>query len=123
MQARIIANWSAAGVTCTAERHLGLRDNFSFAEVDEKRVAEMVKEVAREGCEAVAVLCTNMRGARLAEPLEAELGIPVFDSIATTLWKSLQLTGMGASRVQGWGCLFAGGLQLSHQAPARGAKG
>ena len=79
VQERIMRNWSAAGVTCTAERHLGLSDNFSFAEVDERRVAELVREVAREGCEAVAVVCTNMRGARLAEALEAELGIPVYD--------------------------------------------
>jgi maleate isomerase len=108
VQARIIKNWSAAGVSCTAERHLGLCDNFSFADVDEGRVADMVREVVREGCEAVSILCTNMRGARLAEPLEEELGVPVYDSVATTLWKSLQLTGIEASRVQGWGSLFAG---------------
>ena len=108
VQERIMRNWAAAGVTCTAERHLGLSDNFSFADVDERRVAELVREVAREGCEAVAIVCTNMRGARVAEPLEAELGIPVYDSIATTLWKSLRLAGVDPSRVQGWGSLFAG---------------
>jgi maleate isomerase len=107
VQERIMTNWGAAGVTCTAERHLGLSDNFSFADVDERRVAELVREVAGEGCEAVAVVCTNMRGARMAEPLEAELGIPIYDSIATTLWKGLRLAGVETSRVQGWGSLFA----------------
>ena len=109
VQERIMKNWAAAGVTCTAERHLDLSDNFSFAEVEEQRVAELVRDVARE-CDAVAILCTNMRGALIAEQLEAELGIPVYDSIATTVWKSLGLAGIDTSRVQGWGSLFAGGL-------------
>lgn len=108
VQNRIAANWSATGFACTAERHLGLSDNFSFAEVEEAQVAKLVRAVAGEGCDAVAVVCTNMRGARAAPALEAELGIPVYDSIATTLWKSLQLAGADPSRVQGWGSLFSG---------------
>jgi maleate isomerase len=108
VQERIVANWAAAGFACTAERHLGLSDNFSFAEVPEPQVADLVREVAGEGCEAVAVVCTNMRGARMAEALEEELGIPVYDSIATTVWKSLRLTGIDPSAVQGWGSLFTG---------------
>src|SRR5918995_6546307 len=52
VQARIIRNWGADGVTCAAERHLDLSDNFSFAKVDEARIANLVREVAREGCEA-----------------------------------------------------------------------
>ena len=39
--------------------------------------------------------------------LEAELGIPVYDSIATTLWKSLQMAGVDPARVRGWGQLFS----------------
>ena len=33
VQDKIIANWGSQGLPCTAERHLSLRDNFSFAEV------------------------------------------------------------------------------------------
>jgi maleate isomerase len=106
VQDRIAANWSAAGFACTAERHLALTDNFSFAEIEEERVAGLVREVAFEGCEAVAVVCTNMRGARASAALESELRIPVYDSIATTVWKSLQLVGVDPSRVRGWGSLF-----------------
>jgi maleate isomerase len=106
VQAKIIANWSTAGVICTAERHLGLSDNFSFAEVEEEAVARVIRDVAREGCEAVAVVCTNMRGARLSEALERELDVPVYDSIATTLWKSLLVAGADPSSVRGWGSLF-----------------
>jgi maleate isomerase len=106
VQARIMANWAASGFACTAERHLGLSDNFSFAEVDEATVAGLVREVAAEGCDAVAVVCTNMRGAAVVAALEAELDLPVYDSIATAVWKSLRLAGADATRVKGWGRLF-----------------
>jgi maleate isomerase len=108
VQERIVANWAASGVACAVERHLGLSDNFSFAQVDERGVADLVVEVGRQGCEAVAVVCTNMRGARMTEVLEKELGIPVYDSIATTVWSSLRIAGVEPSRVQGWGSLFDG---------------
>ena len=62
--------------------------------------------VAGQGCEAVAVVCTNMRGAGVAAPLELKLGVPVFDSIAVTLWACLVATGVDPARIRGWGGLF-----------------
>jgi len=106
VQAKIIANWAASDFACTAERHLRLQDNFSFAEVSEATIADLVRAVAHDGCDAVAIVCTNMRGAAAVAALEAELGIPVYDSIATTLWKSLQIAGADPKRVRGWGQLF-----------------
>src|SRR5918993_1531556 len=38
-QRRIAENWAASGFGISAERHLGLQDNFSFAEVPEETVA------------------------------------------------------------------------------------
>lgn len=107
VQERIAANWAAAGFPCAAERHLGLRDNYSFAEVDEGTIDGMVRDVVREGCDAVAILCTNMRGARIAPALERELGVPVYDSVSVTVWGSLGATGQHASALSGWGRLFA----------------
>jgi maleate isomerase len=108
VQERIIANWNAEWVHCVAERHLSLQDNFSFAEVPEAEVATLIEDVVRDGCDAVMVLCTNMRGAGVAARLEEKLGVPVFDSIAVTLWACLAATGSDPSRVQGWGSLFSG---------------
>src|SRR5277367_3988158 len=73
VQDKIIANWGSEGLRCVVERHLSLQDNFSFAEVPEAEVARLIEEVVREGCDAVAVVCTNMRGAGAAEVLEARL--------------------------------------------------
>ncbi|GJD48964.1 Maleate isomerase [Methylobacterium crusticola] len=107
VQARIRRNWGAAGLDCAAERHAGLSDNFSFATIPEADVARMAREVAREGAEAVAIVCTNMAGAALAAPLEAELGIPVYDSIAVTLWAALRTAGADPGRITGQGSVFA----------------
>lgn len=106
VQDKIIANWGSEGLQCVAERHLSLQDNFSFAEVPEAEVARLIEDVVREGCDAVAVVCTNMRGAGVAHRLEQQLGVPVFDSIAVTLWACLVAVGIDPRRIQGWGSLF-----------------
>ncbi len=106
VQERIVANFRSIGVDCSAERHLGISVNFDFAEVEPDALARMAREVAAAGCDAVTMLCTNLRSAQLAEPLERELGIPVFDSTATVVWKALKLVGADTRQVQGWGRVF-----------------
>lgn len=106
VQARIVANYAALGLPCAGERHLGLRDNFSFAEVEEGALRDAARAVAGEGAEALAVVCTNLRAAPLAAAMEEELGLPVLDSIATAVWGSLRLAGVDTRRVTGWGRLF-----------------
>ena len=107
VQQAIVANYRKAGFDCVAERHLGIQDNFSFSEVGADQLRVMVREVAKAQPQAITILCTNLRGAPLVEALEAELGIPIYDSIATVVWKSLQLVGADPTRVRGWGRLFA----------------
>jgi maleate isomerase len=116
VQNQIVDTWRRSGLVCSAERHCNLQDNFSFAEVTETDISAMARAVVSEGCEAVAIVCTNLHGARVAAALEAELGVPVYDSIATTLWKSLLVANVSPSRIQGWGQLFSDarlGLQRS----------
>ncbi|HEX6136944.1 MAG TPA: aspartate/glutamate racemase family protein [Casimicrobiaceae bacterium] len=106
VQEAIVRNYRNSGFDCVAERHLRLQDNFSFSEVGADELRRMVREVAREKPQAIAILCTNLRGAPLVEALEAETGIAIYDSIATVVWKSLRLAGIDPKRVQGWGRLF-----------------
>jgi maleate isomerase len=106
VQAKIIDHYGRAGFECVAERHLGIRDNYSFAGVTADRLRAMAREVAKARPEAITFFCTNLRGAPLAEALEAELGIPVYDTISTVVWKSLKLAGIDTGRVRGWGSLF-----------------
>jgi len=106
VQARIIQNFAGQGVACPAERHAGVSENFAFAEIAPEAIAGMVRAVAAERPDTIAIVCTNMAGAPLVAALEAELGIPVYDSIAVVLWRSLLAAGVAPSRVGGWGRLF-----------------
>jgi maleate isomerase len=106
VQQRIIANYAAMGIECAPERHLGIRDNFAFSQVAPEIVTGMLREVAGEKPDAIGVICTNLRAAPLVAGLEAETGVPIYDTIATALWKSLQLAGVDPAGVRGWGRLF-----------------
>ena len=90
-----------------AERHLGDRGNFSFADYGEDVIAGLVRAVAAARPDAIAIFCTNFRGAAVAPALEAETGIPVYDTVATGLWQGLRLAGADPGRVRGFGRLFA----------------
>ena len=106
VQAAIVENYARSGFECVAERHLRLQDNFSFSEVGEDEIRRMTREVAQQKPQAITIFCTNLRGAPLVAELEAETGIPIYDTIATVVWKSLELAGADAKRVRGWGRLF-----------------
>ncbi len=106
VQEKIVANYAALGHACKGDRHLNLQDNFSFSEVRAEQLIAMTHEVATEKPDAIAVICTNLRAAPLVEKLEAETGIPIYDTIATSVWKSLKMAGVDTRRVTGWGSLF-----------------
>jgi maleate isomerase len=106
VQSKIAANFAANGYRCTAERHLGLQDNFSFALVTEGDVERLCREAAAERPDALAIVCTNMRGAPVVSRLEAALDLPVYDSVAVTVWKCLRMVGLSPASLAGWGRLF-----------------
>jgi maleate isomerase len=107
VQRRIVANYATLGITCDAERHLGIQDNFAFAAVPPATLTAMIRAVAAEKPDAIGVICTNLPAAALVAELEAETGIPIYDTIATVVWKSLKLAGADPSGVTGWGRVFA----------------
>ncbi|MDM0048088.1 aspartate/glutamate racemase family protein [Variovorax sp. J22R115] len=107
VQRRIVANYAELDVECIAERHLDLTVNFSFAEVAPDTLRTMIREVAQKKPDAITVMCTNLHGAPLVEEMERELGIPIYDSVATVVWKALKITGVDPRAVKGWGGLFA----------------
>ncbi|MBY8860252.1 aspartate/glutamate racemase family protein [Nocardia sp. CA2R105] len=110
---RIRAVYRDAGIDCVTAEHLGLTDNAAFAGVPEARVRRMVTAAGTRDAHAVAVVCTNVFGAAVAAGAEAELGIPVFDSVTATLWRTLRATG---ARVSGWGDLpWAGNVRNEFQ--------
>lgn len=106
VQRRIVANYAALGIPCIAERHLDLTVNFSFAEVGADTLRAMLRDVARSRPAAITVMCTNLHGAPLVAEMERELDIPIYDSVATVVWKALEIVGADPRQVEGWGGLF-----------------
>ena len=106
VQRRIVANYAGIGIECVAERHLDLSVNFAFADVAPDTLRRMVREVAEQRPQAVAIMCTNLHGAPLVDDMEREFGIPIYDSVATAVWKALKTIGVDPRAVTGWGRLF-----------------
>ena len=106
VQAKIVDNYAKSGYRCIDERHLGRSVNFSFSEVTEGQVSDMVREVAAARPKAISTFCTNLNAARVVPTLERELGIPIYDTVSTAVWKSLKVAGVDTRLVKGWGRLF-----------------
>jgi maleate isomerase len=107
VQKRIVENYQRSGFHCVAERHLGLDVNFAFASVTGEQIESMARQVAAARPQAISTFCTNLKAAPLVNDLERELSIPIYDTIATVVWKSLRIAGVDTRRVSGWGSLFA----------------
>ena len=107
IQSAIIENYTAAGFDVVAERHLGDPGNYSFSTYTDEQIAAMCREVAKEKPQAICVFCTNFRGAVIAERIERETGIPVYDTVSTAVWKSLKVAGADPAMINGWGSIFS----------------
>lgn len=107
VQRRIVDNYRANGFDCAAERHTGQCVNFEFSELDEAALGAMVRDVAAARPDCITTFCTNLRAAQCVPRWEAELGIPVYDTVATAVWKSLRVAGVDTRGLAGWGRLFS----------------
>lgn len=106
VQARIVANYQSLGITCVGDIHFQERDNFAFAEFTENYLEHRIREAARSAPQAIVILCTNLRGARLVPGLERETGIPIYDSVAVVVWKALRQAGIDPRALARWGSVF-----------------
>ncbi len=106
VQAAIVANFAREGIDIVAERHLGIRDNFSFAEVDAATIGGMIDAVALERPDAISILCTNLAGLGLVAEFEARHGIAIHDSIATAVAGALRTIGRPTASLAEFGQVF-----------------
>ncbi|MFM0173353.1 maleate cis-trans isomerase family protein [Paraburkholderia sediminicola] len=107
VQQRIVRNYEKLGLECVAERHFGLQDNFSFAEVPDTQLAIMMREAAFARPDAVTTFCTNLHAAHLVRAFEMATDIPAYDTVTTVVWKALRLLNVDTEPLQSWGRLFA----------------
>lgn len=95
------------GYKVVRHANLGLTVGKDMANVPRLQIAQLVRDADAAGAQAIAVVCTGLPATLLVEELEAELGKPVFDSIAVTVKRGMELAGVDAP-VHGWGALMEG---------------
>lgn len=103
---KIVRGWTAAGYDCIADLGAGLSDNFSYSTMAPDALKGMARQVAAEKPDAILFYCTNLPGAGLCADMEAELGIPVLDSVSAGVWGALSSLGLSASLPRKWGRLL-----------------
>ena len=106
VQERIVRNYATQGIEVVAERHLDIRVNYDFALVEPSHLLALMHEVAGARPDAIATYCTNLRAAPLAPGFEAQTGIPLLDTVSTTMWGALRAAGADPAMLRHWGRLF-----------------
>ena len=106
-QGKIVKTFAREGYECVAEAHSDLRDNLSFARVPAADIVAMLRKVAESRPQAIVTFCTNFPAAPLVAEMEAELGLPIYDSTLLPIWKGLKIAGVDPARGRAWGRLFA----------------
>lgn len=103
VQQRIVDNLAQHGLTCAAEVHFGIEDNFSFGTVPQDRIATALDEVCAARPDAVITLCTNLAGAPVTKEIEDRTGVPILDSVTLTMWGALARAGQPTGGLAPWG--------------------
>lgn len=104
--AGIAAEYARQGFTVTSSACLGLTANIDIGAAEPEAIRELIRQAAASKPDCVAVVCTNLNATQLIVEMEAELGIPIVDSIAITLREALELVGAW-SPIPGWGKVLA----------------
>ena len=106
VQQRIIENYARAGVEVAAHTHENIRVNHDFACVPPQLLLERIELVAQAAPQAIVTYCTNLHAAQLATQVEQRLGIPLLDTVSTTVWGMMRAAGADPAAVKGWGSLY-----------------
>ena len=84
----------------------GMEDDIDVAGVPLERIIAGAKAACDPDADAVFLSCTALRGARVVERLEDELGKPVLSSNQVLAWHAMRLLGVTVD-APGFGRLFA----------------
>jgi maleate isomerase len=104
---RIIAVYGAEGYETVSHANLGMTVGKDMANVPIANIRELIRAADSPQATAIIVVCTGLPAALIVEQLEAELGKPIFDSVAVTARRGMDLAGF-EEPVPGWGAVMAG---------------
>lgn len=95
LETTIIENYATLGIKVAASVRRDLTENTAYAAITPDEIADMARDVARADVDAVLVLCTNLAGSSIVEPLQEELGVPILDSVRVSIEHCLELLANG----------------------------
>ncbi|KAK9454381.1 Asp/Glu/Hydantoin racemase-domain-containing protein [Dipodascopsis uninucleata] len=101
----LVKFYTGLGYEVVKTSQMNVRDNVEFGNTPIERIKELIREADCPEAECIIVACTNWPAALVLDELEAELGKPIYDSIAVTLWKALQMANIDVP-IFGWGILL-----------------
>jgi maleate isomerase len=107
--ARMVEVYATAGIEAACVANAGESGAREMAFVSEETVIDLLRRADASDAECLMLVCTGVAGAQLVQRMEAELGKPIIDSVAVTLWKGLELVGLEPA-IPNWGKLLAGHL-------------
>ncbi|MDH6147598.1 maleate isomerase [Paraburkholderia sp. WSM4179] len=89
---KIIETYGNQGFTVVNTARLDQTENVVIGNTPFERIKQLLRDADSPDAECLVVACTNLPATTVVDEMEAELGKPVFDSIAVTLWKALKMT-------------------------------
>jgi len=97
--------YQAEGFEAVSRAMSGERVNTVIGAMPFDQIRRLLRDADSPQAQCLMVGCTNLPATVLIDEIEAELGKPVFDSIAVTLWKALRMVGIDRP-IHGWGTLL-----------------
>jgi maleate isomerase len=102
---KIIATYADEGYQVASHSNLGISVGRDMANVPLTEIRQLLRNANSDEVECLVVICTGLPAALVVDEMEKEFGKPIFDSVAVTLWKGMELAGL-ESAVGGWGALL-----------------
>ncbi len=104
---QISVEYARQGFEVVGASNLGARENVEIGATGPEPIRKLLRTAAKSEPDCIAVVCTNFNATELVEEMEAELGIPIVDSIAITFREACLMAGVDL-RIPGWGRVLAG---------------
>lgn len=102
---QLAAEYARQGYQVTDNAYLGISANTDIGATKADRMRDLLRAAAKSKPDCIAVVCTNFPATALVPEMEAELGIPIVDSIAVTFLEACLAAGV-TPRIKGWGQIF-----------------
>jgi len=97
--------YQGAGFEIVSEARLNISENKIIGRTSFETIKQLLRDADSPDAECIVVGCTNLPAAMVVEEMEHELGKPIFDSVAVTLWQALRMAGI-RNPLHGWGKLL-----------------